>query len=296
VTPASTAGLVLPLAAPILTGVAAIAALFRRTHAGVAPLVLLALVCDVAMAVAADRLARELNSVERTLFTWSPLGLYGVVLGVRRSADVALLSAPPLVLAWLGAVLATRRRRWFSALAEWSLPERASWAAALVAVTGALWAARAADFVSLFTGVAACAMGSTGLLAATAGAGPAGRRMVVGGTACAALLSAALVLGRVNGHFILAGLSTAGFGPGAFLGIAVAAAFAAGTAPFQGWLLRSARHPLAPALAAAGAVGAAALLLVVFRTIEPEGAWLAWLRASGWVAVFAGAGVALTRQ
>lgn len=98
-TPASTAGLVLPLAAPALVSLAAALQLSRRTQAAVAPLLLFALLSDAAMAVAAEWLSRELGATERALFTWSPLGLYGAVIGARRTPDVALMTAPALCLA-----------------------------------------------------------------------------------------------------------------------------------------------------------------------------------------------------
>ncbi|HEU5315808.1 MAG TPA: hypothetical protein VFX49_06825, partial [Chloroflexota bacterium] len=261
-TPASTASLVLPLAAPALVLVAAALLLWRRAQVAVAPLLLIALLSDAALAIGAEWLSRELGATERSLFTWSPLGLYGVAIGVRRTPDVALLTAPALCLAWLGILLASRRRRWFSALAEWSLYERASLSMGLAALAGAVWAPRAADYVSLFAGCAFFAAGCTGVLALVAGPAASGRRLVLGSLAAAALLSSGLVLGRVNGHFQLSGLSSAGFGAGAFAGMAVMAAFAGCAPPFHGWLLRTCRHPLAPALAAAGTACAAALLLV----------------------------------
>ncbi|MDQ3702755.1 MAG: hypothetical protein M3442_17795, partial [Chloroflexota bacterium] len=249
------------------------------------------------------------------LYTWSPLGLYGVTFGIHSSPATWVLSLPPLALAvagWLtrmrsagtagsrtpaeGEHLAagrtekrTRGRRG---------AERASDALALIAVAGALWTTLAADLVSQYLGVALFLLGTAGVLWAVAGAVPAGRRLVLVAATSAGLLAAVLLLGKVNGHFVLSQLSTAGFTSAAMLGVASSAAVAASVPPFHGWLLRIARHPFAPALAAAGTAVALALVLTAFRTTAgqlPLGTQR-WLVGYGWLATLMPVAVALRRR
>jgi formate hydrogenlyase subunit 3/multisubunit Na+/H+ antiporter MnhD subunit len=290
------AALWLPLAAPLLVCAAALLTALARLRRLVAPLLVLAMVADAAVAATARLLSARLGSEEVALFAWSPLGLYGVVFGVRRSAEIALLSLPPVALTLTGLLFAGRRRRWFSAQKEESLAERLGSAAALTGLAGAMWVTRANDLVSLMLGTGAFFLGTTGLLAASGGAGPAGRRLTAAGAVLVALLGAVLILGKVNGHFQLSGLSTSGFGGPTFGGILLTAAFAAGAPPFHGWLARLGRHPYAPGMAAAGLAVAAALLLAAFRTVDFSPEWVAWLRALGWLAVLLGSGIALTRR
>ncbi|CAA9281366.1 MAG: hypothetical protein AVDCRST_MAG77-3871 [uncultured Chloroflexi bacterium] len=290
------AALWLPLAAPLLVCLAAVLAGLARLRWPVAPLLVLALVADSTLAAAARYLNTAVGAEEATLFTWSPLGLYGVVFGVRRSSEVVLLALPPVALMLTGLLLAGRRRRWFSFQKQETLAERLGSAAALAGLAGAMWVTRSADLVSLTLGTGAFFLGTTGLLAASGGAAPAGRRLAAAAAVLVALLSGVLILGKVNGHFQISGLSTSGFGAPTFGGILLTAAFAAGIPPFHGWLVRLGRHPYAPGMAAAGLSVAAALLLAAFRTVDFLPQWGAWLRALGWLAVLTGSGIALTRR
>ena len=289
-------GVGLPLAAPFFTALAALLASHRWGRVAAAPLLACALVADAAAAIAASAVNAALGTPESSLFTWSPLGLYGEDFVVRRGPDVALLGLPMLVLALAGVLLADRRRRWFSGRPEESAIARIGRAAGLFSVAGAVWAIRAGDFVSLYLGIAALVFGSVVLVGSVVGAAAAGRRAAVGSLCGVAFLGTVLVLGRVNGHFVLSALSTAGFGGGAFAGFAVTAAYVSAIPPFHGWLVRSARHAIVPALAAAGAAAGAALLLVAYRTADIGIGWQAELRAAGWIAALVGAGIALTRR
>src|SRR5581483_7010873 len=93
-------------------------------------------------------------------------------------------------------------------------------------------------------------------------------------------------------------LSTVGFTSAAFAGLFLTALVAAPVPPFQGWLQRLARHPLAPAVQAAGAALALRLLLVVFQVTAGSFAssWQHWLALAGWLAVAGGIGVVLLRR
>lgn len=297
-TPAGAFGLILPLIAPALTVLAAAAALSVRARWLAATLVALAFVSDLALSVTATAINATLGSAEATLFTWSPLGLYGAGVLVRRGAHVALLTCPALLLAWYGWNLADRRRRWFIGRAHdtHALSARATAGAALLALAGGLWAVRAADFVSLFFGVSLFLMSSAAVVTTVAGIASAGRRLVVAYFCLAALLTSGLLLGRVNGHFQLAGLSSAGFTDAAFFGLALSAAAAAAVPPFHGWFVRSSRNALVPALVAAGGSIGAALLLTAFLTTDLEVSWQGQLRAIGWLAALTGAAIAVTRQ
>ena len=203
---------------------------------------------------------------------------------------------PCLGLALASLLLTERRRRWFSALGDASLIGRAGVAFALSALSGALLAVRAADFLSLFLGVSAFLLAGAGLLAFCAGPAVAGRRVLVAYATSVVGLGTVLTLGRVNGHFELGNLSSSGFTGGPFLGIAMAAAVCGGLPPFHGWLLRISRHPMAPAVAAAGSSVALSLLLVTIRTVDLAPLWQAELRAAGWIAILMGASIAVTRR
>jgi hypothetical protein len=166
-----------------------------------------------------------------------------------------------------------------------------------VAIAGALWTGVAGDLVTQYLGVTLFLLGTVGALWSVAGDGPAGGRLILTGGAGMALLFCVLTLGKVNGLFALSQLSTAGFTDGAFLGLALGAATVAAAPPFHAWLLRLARHPYGPALAAAGVGTALALLLGAFRTTAgalPPG-WAGWLVVYGWLATLAAIVVALRR-
>jgi hypothetical protein len=166
-----------------------------------------------------------------------------------------------------------------------------------VALAGALWTAVAGDLVTQYLGVTLFFLGTAGTLWAVAGDGQGGGRLVLAGIAGTALLGCVLTLGKVNGLFVLSQLSTAGFTGGAFFGLALGAAVAAAAPPFHAWLLRLARHPYGPALAAGGVAAAMALLLGAFRTTAgalPPG-WSGWLVSYGWVATLAATAVVLRR-
>lgn len=257
------------------------------------------------------------------LFTWSPLGLYGVTFGIHSSPATWVLSLPPLTLAVAGWL--TRMRSAGAAGRRAPIPppteaerlaegrperrterqergrreaERASDALALIALAGALWTTLAADLVSQYLGVALFLLGTAGVLWAVAGAVPAGRRLVLVAATSAGLLASVLLLGKVNGHFVLSQLSTAGFTSAAMFGVALSAAGAAAVPPFHGWLLRIARHPFAPALAAAGTAVALTLVLTAFRTTAgqlPLGTQR-WLVGYGWLATLMPAAVVLRRR
>lgn len=289
-------GALLPVVAPVLALLAAFLAVFQRTRVAVPLLVLLAIAADVALGITSTGLNAALGTAQLPLFTWSPLGLYGATLALRRSPEVAVLSVPCLALALAGLMLTERRRRWFSALGDVTLYGRAGVASALSALTGALIAIRAADFLSLFLGASAFLLAGAGLLAVCAGPAVAGRRLLVAyGTAIGAL-GTVLTLGRVNGHFDLGNLSSSGFTSGPFLGIALAAAVCGALPPFHGWVLRISRHPLSPAVAVAGAATALSMLFVTFRTVELAPVWQGELRAAGWFATLVGASVAISRR
>ncbi len=243
----------------------------------------------------------ERAAFDAPLFTWSPLGLYGVTFSVHPSPATWVLSLPPLTLAAAGWL--TRAR---TSGAMGGLPaaggsrdgERASDALALLALAGALWTTLAADLVSQYLGVALYLLGTAGVLWAVAGASPAGRRLILVMATSTGLLAGVLLLGKVNGHFVLSQLSTAGFTSAAVFGVALSAAVVASVPPFHGWLLRVARHPLAPALAAAGTAMALGLVLMVFRTTAgqlPAGSQR-WLVGYGWLATLVPAAVAVRRR
>ncbi|HET7770873.1 MAG TPA: hypothetical protein VFN74_19020, partial [Chloroflexota bacterium] len=295
-TPAQAFGQILPLLAPALTALAAGAALHPRLRWAPGGLLAFAAVADLALSVTAPVLNGTLGGAESTLLTWSPLGLYGASVIVRRTSYVALLTCPALLLAWVGLVLAERRRRWFSGRTDEPLAARAARGAALLALAGGVWSVRAADFVSAYFGLSLFLVATTLLLALTAGRWAAGRRMVVVHATLAALLSAGLLLGKVNGHFQLGGLSSSGFTGFVFFGLGLAAAAAAAVPPFHGWLLRCCRSALAPALAAAGLSAAGALLLIAILAVEPDATWQGPLRALGWLAACVGGVVVLTRH
>lgn len=295
-TPAHALGQLLPLLAPGLTAAAGGAVMAGGARWLASGLIALAFLADLTLSLAAPALNATLEGTEATLFTWSPLGLYGESVLVQRGAHVALVTCPVLVLAWLGMTLGERRRRWFSGLAAEPAAARASGAAALLALAGCLWAVRAGDFVSLFFGVSLGLLGTSAVLATTAGIAVAGRRLVLGQIALAALLTSGLVLGKVNGHFQLSGLSTAGFTDVAFFGLSAAAAVLAAVPPFHGWLLRSSRSALAPALATAGLACATVLLLTALLATELKFSWQGQLRALGWLAAILGCGVSLARR
>jgi hypothetical protein len=270
----------------VLTLLAAFAARWRAA-AGV--LLVLAIACGLAGAVllAGARLAAPAFDVP--LFAWSPLGLYGVTFVVRPSAAAVVLGLPFLALAAAG----TASRRGTA-----SLTARAGEASALVALAAAFWCGLAGDLVSLFLGVACYLLATTGVVAVAAGAPQAGRRLVIVETAVLGLLACVLLLGKINGQFQLAQLSTVGFTWAAFAGVVLVAAVAAPLPPFHGWLIRAARHRLAPALAAAGIAIALQLLLVAFRTTDGQftPGWQRALALGGWVAVLVSAGIALIRR
>ena len=295
-TPASVFGQLLPLLAPGFTALAAAAALWSRARWGPRALLALALVADLTLSVTALALNRALGSAETTLLTWSPLGLYGASVLVRRSAHIALLTCPALVLAWVGLALAERRRRWFSGRPEETLAARAATGAALLALSGGLWTIRAADFVSIFFGVSLFLLAATFVLALAAGSAATGRRLVVVQATLATLLVAGLMLGKVNGHFRVGGLSSAGFTGVVFLGLTVAACALAAVPPFHGWVLRCSRGALVPALAALGVAGGTALLSIAYLSTDLDTAWQGQLRALGWLATLIGTAVALTRH
>ena len=238
---------------------------------------------------------------ELPLFTWSPLGLYGVQFAATAGTDRLAILVPVLALATAGAWLRGRRSRGATgAGGAGDEPPGVALgdASALVALAGALWVPVAADLVSLYLGVAVYLAGTAGVLWAVAGTPQAGRRLILVGAAATGLLATVLVLGKINGHFRLAQLSTTGFSSAAFLGVLLAAAVCAPAPPFHGWLLRCARHPLAPALAAAGGAIALTLLLAAFRTTAGQfpPAWQRTLAALGWLAVLVGVAVGLIRR
>ena len=183
------------------------------------------------------------------LYAWSPLGLYGVTFVLRPSPAGAVLCLPPLVLALVGWLRRVNPRR---QAGRGDCSGRAGDAAALVAIAGALWTGVAGDLVTQYLGVTLFLLGTVGALWSVAGDGPAGGRLILAGGAGMALLFCVLTLGKVNGLFALSQLSTAGFTDGAFLGLALGAATVAAAPPFHAWLLRLARHPYGPALAAPG--------------------------------------------
>jgi DNA-binding CsgD family transcriptional regulator len=139
------AGAVLPVFAPLLVLAAATGALFRRTRALALPFILAACCADLALGVSAAPLSEQLGAADLTLFTWSPLGLYGATFAARRSPEVAMLSLPALGLALTALALTGRRRRWFSALGEATLSER----------TGGRWFRGAVSIDDVFRQVAA---------------------------------------------------------------------------------------------------------------------------------------------
>ena len=73
-----------------------------------------------------------MSSFDVRLFAWSPLGLYGVTFDLHVSPAAAVLSLPALVLACAAWTRRVRRER----------RGRPGDAAALLALAGALWAAR----------------------------------------------------------------------------------------------------------------------------------------------------------
>jgi formate hydrogenlyase subunit 3/multisubunit Na+/H+ antiporter MnhD subunit len=289
-------GAILPVFAPLLAFLAAVFSLFRRARTFAAPLLFVAIAAEVALGLASTGLNAALGTDQQPLFAWSPLGLYGVTLVLGRSAEVAILSVPCLGLALAALLLTERRRRWFSALGDASLRDRASVTFALVAIVGALIAIRAADFLSLFLGLSSFLLAGAGLLALCAGPAIAGRRVLVAYATTVVGLGTVLTLGRVNGHFELGNLSGSGFTGGPFLGIAMAAAVCGALPPFHGWLLRISRHSMAPALAAAGSSVALTLLFITIRTVDLAALWQAELRLAGWIAILIGASIALTRR
>jgi hypothetical protein len=227
-------------------------------------------------------------SFDVRLFAWSPLGLYGVAFDLHVSPAAAVLSLPALVLAFAAWVRRVRRER----------RGRPGDAAALLALSGALWTTLAGDLVTQYLGVTLFLLGTAAVLWATAGAARGGGRLVLAGAAGAALLACVLTLGKVNGIFILSQLSTAGFTGPAFFGLALCAGVVVAAPPAHAWLLRLARHPYGPALAAAGVAAGLALLLGAFRTTAgalPPG-WPQWLIAYGWAATLAAAVVAVLRR
>jgi len=286
----------LPLAAPVLILIASLSVVLLRTRTVAAPVLTLALFAEVAHALASHALNANAGGDELVLFTWSPLGLYGVAFALRRGADAALLTIPPLLLAIAGIALAERRRLWFSAYKKESLSGLAGSAGALLALAACTWATRAADLVSLYFAVCTFLVATAILLWAGAGQAQAGRRLLVTYIVAVAALGSVLVLGKVNGQFQLSGLSTAGFGGGVFFGVALTAMVAAGAFPFHGWLVRLGRNPLTPAAGAAGVALALTLLLVTQRTIELQDQWQGWLRLAGWAAALGGGVTALTRR
>lgn len=287
-----------PLGAVLL---AAVAGLWSRSRPRRGALMLLA-VAGALGAVWRGQGARAGEiAFEAPLFTWSPLGLYGVTLGVRPNPAAALLTLPALLLAAAGLVAwRGSQRAGRSTTGSNRGTAACAWedALALTAVSGALWSAVAADLVSLHLGASLFWLATTGLLWSVAGALQAGRRLLLVNVAATGSLTCVLILGKVNGHFQLSQLSTAGFTSAALVGLTLAAAVAAPLPPFHGWLLRLARYPLAPALGAAGAAVAFALLLVAFRLSGEQLApgWQRLLIAAGGMTTVVGASAAFLRR
>ncbi|HEX2035965.1 MAG TPA: hypothetical protein VHS99_17430 [Chloroflexota bacterium] len=232
------------------------------------------------------------------LFTWSPLGLYGVTIGVRPSPAAAMLMLPPLVMGAAAWIVRARADRRLDGGAPSFGRRAAGDAASLTGLAGALWTALAADLVSQYLGVMLFLLATVAVLWAVARTAPAGRRLVLTTTTGTTLLACVLILGKVNGHFLLSQLSTAGFTSTAFFGCALGAAIAAPSPPFHRWLLRISRHPFSPLLAAAGTAVALAVLLMAFRTTAGELApnWQRGLTAFGWLATLVTAGVVTVRR
>ena len=240
-----------------------------------------------------------LAQVDATLFTWSPMGLYGAAFVVQIEPESLLLALPPLTLAVAGAIASTRRRSTRQATGEAGARRAAGDALSLVGLAGAIWALVAGDLVSLYLGMATFLVAGTGLVWLLAGAAAAGRRLFVVAVALAAFLTAVLLLGKVNGHFHIRDLSAIGYGAPVFLGLVLAAAAMALVPPLHHWALASARARWSPALAVAGACVALDLLLLANRLAgdQPVGVWRpALLAAIGWWTVLACAGVAITRR
>jgi hypothetical protein len=262
-----------------------------RTRWAVGPLLGLAATTLAAQIAFGQEITIRAGAIEQALFTWSPLGLYGVRFEVQSSAASALLMLPAVVLALLGWYRARSLPRTQTLVASWCS------ASALIGLAGVAWAITAADLVSLHLAFSIFLLASVATLAAVAGPAQAGHRLMLVHLALVGLLGCVLLLGKINGHFQISALSSAGFRTEAFAGLLLATLVVAAVPPFHGWITRIARHPLGPALASAGLAGALYLLLIAFRTTTGDfaPAWQHSLAALGWLAALIGAGIALVR-
>ncbi len=289
---ATLAGVALALAPAVLLLIGAALLLWPRARMAALLLACLGPAAALGGLVLTEAAWPRVGGYDAPVLSWSPLGLYGVTLTLHPSSTAFVLTLPPLLLAALGVAILWRRQRAGTGIWE------AAGAAALVAVAGSCWAAPAGDLVSLTLATCLFLVATGAMLWAVAGAAPAGRRLLLVATAAVGLETCVLILGKVNGLFLLSQLSTVGFTSAAFAGLFLTALVAAPVPPFQGWLQRLARHPLAPAVQAAGAALALRLLLVVFQVTAGSFAssWQHWLALAGWLAVAGGIGVVLLRR
>lgn len=289
--PQAPAGATLTLAPAVLLLVGAALLLQPRTRAAAVLLAGLAMVASVGGLAIVEIAWPHTGGYDVPVLGWSPLGLYGVTLTLHPSSTAFVLTLPALLLTTVGMALLWQRD--VAGTGTW-----AAGAAACVAVAGSCWAAAAGDLVSLTLATCLFLGATTAMLWAVAGPAPAGRRLLLVATAAVGLETCVLILGKVNGLFLLSQLSTVGFTSAAFAGLFLTALVAAPVPPFQGWLQRLARHPLAPAVQAAGVALALRLLLVVFQvtagSFSPS--WPYWLSLSGWLAVAGSIGVLLRRR
>lgn len=279
--------LALTLGLPILMSIAALLATVRATRATVPILLLGALACAIAGVAILPGVRRAISTQEVVFATWSPLGLYGVELAVRTHALGSFL-AVPCTLAALAGWLRSYGPPWRDLTgARVSIGQALVDASLLAALSGALWALVAGDLVSIVLGIGAYGVATAAALH-SAGATDAGRtRLLVTGALALCLVACVLLLGKVNGSFVVSHLASVSFSDASLAGIVIVAYGIGNAAPFHAWSLRLARQPLMPAVAATASALSLSLVTVAFVTTGGDlaVAWQGALIIIGLVAV-----------